>query len=280
MSEESAAQTIRISSWDQYIAILNSKPPDAQLFRGQRDPGWKLASPWERRICWMGDYLKPIQTVREMFYGNCYAANRDRFLKVFRDSLSKNDPRVAEWPDDQLWALGRHHGLITPLLDWTWDGRIAAFFAFSDHCKWMLGDDPVTALCQERQRQIPNVGVWELSLQPCPFSPTEFELVTSTPSEFAGRQQAQRGVFTRLATDKHFDVAAYLQSRGLRNNLKCYELSPAIASTAFDYFERTGINHASLFPDPQGAAEHSNFRCRFMHSTLEDLARTGDGHRR
>lgn len=62
-----------------------------------------------------------------------YQSMRDRYLEVFKRAASGlRGDNPAELEDDQWWALGRHYGLISPLLDWTEKPYIAAYFALSE----------------------------------------------------------------------------------------------------------------------------------------------------
>ncbi len=65
----------------------------------------------------------------------------DGFIQKYRDSYIREfekassglrgvTPKILN--RDEWWALGRHYGLITPLLDWTEKPFIAAFFALTE----------------------------------------------------------------------------------------------------------------------------------------------------
>jgi hypothetical protein len=68
---------------------------------------------------------------------------RDRYLWAFKRAASGlRGPNPAHLEPDQWWALGRHFGLITPLLDWSDSPYIAAFFALSERFADIQKKDP------------------------------------------------------------------------------------------------------------------------------------------
>lgn len=54
----------------------------------------------------------------------------DKFKIYSRGRIANPD----SWGDQRFWALGRHYGLKTPLLDWSASPFIAAFFALHEEC--------------------------------------------------------------------------------------------------------------------------------------------------
>lgn len=53
-----------------------------------------------------------------------------KHLENFKKEMEQSHPHVLPKNDDEIWALGQHYGLKTPLLDWTESPFVAAYFAF------------------------------------------------------------------------------------------------------------------------------------------------------
>jgi hypothetical protein len=90
------------------------------IFRGQRREDWGLTPTLHRAIMnkWGSESFYKIAN-----------DHLDRF-KLATRGRRKMSLLGLEPEDDEIWALGQHQGLKTPLLDWTKSPFVAAYFAF------------------------------------------------------------------------------------------------------------------------------------------------------
>ena len=113
---------ITLASWQHFhqtIPTLMAKR--GYVWRGQKydeSSNWYLQSSFDRAV-----------TTRE---GN-RAATLQAHLDRFKDRMNLLFPNILPPDDADIWALGQHYGLKTPLLDWSVCPYIAAYFAFSEH---------------------------------------------------------------------------------------------------------------------------------------------------
>ena len=266
----------RCESWDEFIQALRfvaAKEDGPRIFRGHANPDWKLSSTWERKISRHHSHHYGFSR-RKIYEGSGgYERERDKNLEGFKQ-LAKAMPeiplKVTDDDDDDWWALGRHYGLETPLLDWSRSPFVAAFWAFAERVKIEKNRrNKNYSVILEYESDEPVV-VWELGyLDPDPIASYgrtvfpengEFRLIDNASYDLH-RQRAQQGVFTRLEHDSYTDVENYLHSKGLGAFLERYEI-PCFTmddlSVAMSDLERMNIHYGTVFPDAQGAAMQTN----------------------
>lgn len=104
---------------------------------------------------------------------------------------------------------------MTPLLDWTRSPYVAAFFAFTGFAESLNpglashGDFDPRAFLLGNESEFVAV----CALKVGPYLAPATELIMLNPQIDVGhRQRAQRGIFSRLTHNRHFNIEDYLAS--------------------------------------------------------------------
>jgi hypothetical protein len=265
------ATRVVCDSWDGFVQsvrrhlwILN------RAFRGQRDATWGLTASFHRGS--FQDAEKPEEAIE----------TEERFLDPFVEECMglPGYAHARQWSRNEWWARAQHHGLLTPLLDWTSSPFVAAFFAFTDAIE---NANPGFHRRTNSGFKLPaaNVAVWEVSF------PGDSDLnrmkeweVIRGPIDRSPRQRAQSGLFTRLSRSAQRDLSQYLASRGAGSLLRVFEIPGTEAFRALYDLMLMNITYASLFPDLDGVAKHLNIAALlqmegFLSSTFQREVGTG-----
>jgi hypothetical protein len=261
---------VSISSWKHFDAFINQEMVDCNsyIWRGQRCDDWELESTLDRLV----KKRKPRYPKRFI------EAHLKRFQLATRGRRGIN-PQVIDNEND-WWALGQHHGLATPLLDWTTSPFIAAFFAYiktgsnqTDHrviyaLHRSIVENYARRIAKEQTKENTekfkklrdsgaNVNGLPSVLQKEVEPTIQFVQPLSDENQ---RLVNQSGLFTRFTYKK--SLRDWIQDN----------LHPAIGDHVLIKFRipdkdrirclqnlnRMNINHLSLFPDLYGASMHSN----------------------
>lgn len=202
-----------------------------------------------------------------------HEACRTTLQRVLRESLPPIDPPGAEgmshevvrWPEEELLpllALAQHHGLPTRLLDFSWDARVAAYFAATDAqhgsseflSVWALnasrldGDVQARTRIRERGASTGDPGA----------------RLVYVDSSLNPRLRAQRGLFL-FATEYRQPIPRSvnhatprpledLKIPALENgNLRRFDIHRRHARELLAHLARVGVDGGAVFPDHAGA---------------------------
>ncbi|MBI4388275.1 MAG: FRG domain-containing protein [Candidatus Omnitrophica bacterium] len=261
IDSDSRVRVIKCKNWEEFI--LHARNTEAgrkigdRFYRGHANVTWKLSSLFERQLLtWKGN--DPQRDIKTIFGGGAYVFSRDNYLKRFQEaSIGVPSLQTENLTENDWWMLGRHHGLITPLLDWTLSPYIAAFFAFVEYLnpRWEGFKSGLPTSLQKWDGDC--VCIWVLVAPDRLKSSNEFEIVTSRKDNFY-RQRAQRGVFTRLTHDIYVDLQAYLEGRDLNGYLERIDIPGMECGKALNDLDLMNINFSTLFPDLDGASLQAN----------------------
>lgn len=261
MENKNEVRVYQCDSWDSFVAkVRETRFVGYKIFRGHANPEWKLSSYWERYL-WKLKGRDPNRNVRELFSDGAYEKARDGYLERFKHwaweaTTFENGDR--ELTEDEWWAMGRHHGLITPLLDWTFSPYVAAYFAYID----MLDREAPGFKVGTPEVMNPigqgTITLWQLNyVEEVLEKGGELEILFPRPP-LARRQIHQRGVFTRLTHDIHVDLETYLVSIDKAGYLARYDLPGSDYRNALADLRLMGISQAFLYQDLDGAAREAN----------------------
>lgn len=212
------------------------KPAYEMLYRGQRNIHWFLLSSLEREI-----HKLPTEKITSDLYNKIYE-------RIYQEVLSKNKIAFKETENKlqdmiDVFSIGQHYGLYTPLMDWSKSFDIALYFAFQDEC-----EDGYRAVYR-----IFSDFTW--------FGNEQYRIIEPKIDLF-GRIKNQQGVFSwwgaehifRQSADKIEEVYksrhyALSKEQAKAKMLTKYYISDKLAKDIRAELERKGINKDYICPD-------------------------------
>lgn len=212
------------------------------IFRGQRNSKWLLESTLSRELKKVKDPNKTKLAQEHL----------DRFKLNIRGRRGFNPPFLLE---NELWALGQHFGLYTPLLDWSQSPYVALFFALSSNEK---SETDYRSLWCLNTSDIDRINHWHKINQG--DDALIIELVNPNLDE-NNRLVNQNGLFTKMSVDADIESWATTCKESVEYEVVVkINISEKIRDEALLFLDLMNINYSSLFPDLIGSSLDANIR--------------------
>lgn len=247
----------RTEHWRDFSALLESpffnRPETQFVFRGHRRYDWSM-TPTLARVT-SNDIITEALANQQL----------EMFRKAIRGRVSDHSLLEDGPQDDELWSIGQHHGLMTPLLDWTYSPYVALFFAFAKEDQKDETDNPYRAVYILNKSFIaddevcPDIRVFEPKKDDHGRLVSQAGLFTFSPYDATIENK-----LTEVLTDEEFqddelrqaaeeDQAAILAKYICKVYIRNEEQQESLK-----HLRRMNVHHASLFPDLIGAADYCN----------------------
>lgn len=206
------------------------------IFRGQADADWKLEPSITRAL---KDTYKKVSE-----HNQAITAHKNQFKENIRGRANFN---LANASDDEIWSLGQHFGLHTPLLDWTLSPYVALFFSLFGPCKsgkrvlWAILRSDIERIRKKKTSSQKNVRI------------------VNPLTHYNERLVSQRGLFLNVPVN--VDLEKWIESGDEQDWVTMYKFTfpDSIRSDALSALNNRNINHLSLFPDIHGSSLYSNY---------------------
>lgn len=256
----------RLESWRDFADLLEcpffNRPDTHFVFRGHRRADWALM-PTLARI--------PLNNIITSDLANMQL---DRFKLAVRGRM-RDAALVEPGQEDELWSVGQHHGLMTPLLDWTYSPYVALFFAFQKEDSEDEKDNDYRAVYvvnktflkeyeeettirvveprkDHHGRLVNQAGLFTFS----PYDSTiESRLVDFLSGDESPDDRLKKAVLETetvspsRAEDEAEILASYICKIYIKNEGR---------DDCVRHLRRMNVHHASLFPDLIGASDYCN----------------------
>ncbi len=211
------------------------------VFRGQSNSQWGLTSTLNRLI------KHARQTGAK--YGHV-----DRFVKFHLDRFKleirgRRGDNPSKLEDDELWALGQHFGLATPLLDWSQSPYISIFFSLDT--LEVEGEFRILWCINKRTIESKNEGLAEKRKLKLLFPDTDDNK----------RLLGQSGLFSKGPVMRSVDEWVKKECASSNSPVLLKIEFPShhdFRKQALKKLHLMNINYSTLFPDLMGASRYCN----------------------
>ncbi|QLB21459.1 hypothetical protein A6B43_07955 [Vespertiliibacter pulmonis] len=249
----------RIEHWDQFPKLLehdffNSDGTEL-IFRGHRRYDWNM-QPTLARIIPNGIIIEDLAN-KQIEY----------FRKTIRGRISDSSLLSIEQDEDEineLWSIGQHYGLMTPLLDWTHSPFVALFFAFSKQDQVDESDNPYRAVyilnkskivCDEK---FSTVKLFEPRKDDYGRLVAQAGLFTVSPYQSTIENELTNAIFSDDDENPYLSSSEDEQAHLIAKYICKIYIKNTEQEKCLRFLRKMNVHHASLFPDLLGAAEYSN----------------------
>jgi len=217
---------------DDYFTHYNN-----YIFRGQADADWKLESTLTRTL--NKTYKKTSESLEATV----------AHIKQFKENIRGRtylDLKAAT--DDEIWALGQHFGLNTPLLDWTRSPYVALFFSLfgpstsGKRALWAVLEKDIETISNRKKNQKSKVHV------------------VNPLTHYNERLVNQRGLFLNIPIN--VGLEAWIKRAKDTGWVTMYKITfpDRIRNDTLAALNNMNINYLSLFPDLTGSSLYTNYQ--------------------
>lgn len=245
----------RLDSWRDFLELATKRfaTSPAYVYRGQADLEWPVLSSLDRHEKKFPKRKNLVGRTPEYF--DRPPLSEEQHLTAFKRALRGN----REWAgggltDDEYWALGQHHGLATPLTDWTRSPFIALFFAFEEAVRM----DRDGRMSEPAHRVVHALST--SAIQPGGSSGDDAVRFVSPVSGTNHRLISQAALLLKLP--RHTDLESYVRTQfhgeSHCSTLVKVEIPNEDRQGCLVALNKMNINRMSLFPDADGAARYVN----------------------
>ena len=244
----------RVDNWSEFTELLEdgffNKPKTQFVFRGHRRGDWGLL-PTLGRVTENGIVTTELSEQQLQL-----------FRRAIRGRLSDNSLLEENSDsDDELWSVGQHHGLMTPLLDWTYSPYVGLFFAFAKEDLDGEEDNPFRSVYilnktfADDDDECPDIRVFEPRRDDHGRLVNQAGLFSFSPTDSTIENKlieilSERDEFKEADEESEAEILAQYICKIYIKNVD--------RESCLKSLRKMNVHHASLFPDLLGASDYCN----------------------